>query len=266
MNCLLVFAIAFGPLFSCKSASESAINEHSEQIYNGPICCIEQNKSGVFYRTVTCKGSAQDCCRRPEFQPFKSKQTRFFDYFVGNCDDAGPEFLTNVQICRGRTNFGAGAPVAGQISDAASGVFKLAHAWIKTSTLEVGMGSAEHSPDQNKDSKLRKFTELFNAEPLRQKFKVAWTDHSGFSELEGAHCEQLYFCDEECVNKQLVIGTPLGNYSIINQCHVRAVEVLRSCGCMNHCVKREPLTGRCLKRVFPELRGFKLSADPDGLL
>jgi RHS repeat-associated protein len=94
----------------------------------------------------------------------------------------------------------------------------LKHEWIKTDTVEAGLGP----------------------HPAREAGNTAVTDQSGSSESRAdTTCERIEDVDEECVNEQLATpntangmdyGRDLGWYSPINQCQSFVEDVLSSCG------------------------------------
>lgn len=140
----------------------------------------------------------------------------------GACDALAAQYRSRVEICRGPTRFGEESPVVGGASDYVSGISKLAHVWIKTPVKEVGMGPLVSASDNNSETLTESMRDFLTAKTIREKINVSWRDHEGFSRHPGAKCEALSFCDEQCVNDATVFGTPLGIYSLVNQCHLAA--------------------------------------------
>lgn len=253
-------------LFGCKTsgtASDASVKAFGQEpAPSGEICCAFTSDKGVFYETSRCgSGDARTCCEGV-WRNLNAWTASYQFAYPFACDAAPPEALSQVSVCRGATRFAEGAPGVGHISDAVSGTSKLAHVWVKTSNIEVGMGpiQAERPGD---DAAFGRLMNFLTAKSIRDKVQVAWSDHTGYSELNGATCSRLYLCDEACVEQEMQIGKRLGVYSIINQCHISAVRVLRKCGCFNHCIATIPGTNTCAKRVFPELRGLGLTETGD---
>ena len=85
------------------------------------------------------------------------------------------------------------------------------HEWIKTSTKEMGMGSA----GEGGGTKI--------------------TDHRGRSLKKTATCEKVENVDEEKVNKQLVEDIPLGDWNLLtNNCQQFVNEVLSNASTIPH--------------------------------
>jgi hypothetical protein len=253
--------------FSCKTPESRKENISTTAGFSAearPVCCAYKDADrGIFYETSQCpSANPVDCCNEWKLsRPFKKMEVQSAGEF--SCDFPNPEYLSNVQVCRGPTRFGRESPVVGGISDSVSGLSKLAHVWIKTSNIEMGMGPKIWSKDNETDTALQKLSDFLTARAIREKVQVAWRDHTGFSRAEGATCDQLYFCNERCVEETLKPNADLGVYTATNQCHIATVRVLRNCGCHNHCTAWLPGTNTCLKRVFPELRGFSLTDEEE---
>jgi hypothetical protein len=89
------------------------------------------------------------------------------------------------------------------------------HQWIKTDTVEAGMGGTRGNvPGNNSDDRLGD--------------RVQVTDHAGRSKEAGATCTKVENVDEAKVNEQLKIGRPIGRWGPSNQCQSFAAEVLRN--------------------------------------
>lgn len=234
----------------------SSFNSHSKQ----SVCCARRTSKGTFYKTKSCDTSTHEqtinCCEK-EFLGILKRDT--LGYYPFACDEAPQEALSQVALCQGPTRFRQGNKVIGGVSDAVSGLSKFAHNWIKTSNVEVGMGPKEWQKRESLGSAINQLEELFDAVRLDKKVMVSWRDHSGYSEVEGSQCERLFFCDEKCVENELTVGKTLGVYSLINQCQSSAVEVLRKCGCYDHCKKW--LGKTCVDRAFPPLKGLNLNSN-----
>ncbi len=259
-----LFIVSFMIFSGCRTTSNETASE-VKGVAQYSACCAEQDDRGIYYRSTQCKkANPEQCCGKNLVRKIFTPKRELVGAIATHCDQLPPEYLTQVEICRGGTRFGAAQPGSGQVIDAAANVSKLAHAWIKVGDIEVGMGPEKRDPLESDVNMLNRLTDFFTAAPIRERLKVEWVDHTGFSKLEGAKCEKLYLCDEQCVLKELQLGKDLGSYSILNQCHLRAVEVLRKCGCHNHCTKNDPITGVCIDRAFPELRGLRLDGESQG--
>lgn len=257
----LLLAIA-ASLSGCKSsgvASDGAAAlKADEGAAPASFCCAFASNKGVFYETARCAGGDVRRCCEGVWRSVNSWGADYQYAYPFACDAPPPEALSQVSVCRGPTRFGEGAPGVGNLSDAVTVSSKLAHVWVKTPNVEVGMGPRQ--PDTSRSEvAFGRLMDFLTAKSIRDKVQVAWSDHSGFSDLPGAACSQLYLCDQACVEDEMQLGRPLGVYSLINQCHVTAVRALRKCGCFNHCVATIPGTSTCAKRVFPELRGLSLT-------
>jgi|GEM_PF-1655641 len=262
----MFFFVEIFLLMGCRTTSERPSSE-AKSIEEYSVCCAEQDDRGIYYRSAQCKKQYPDqCCGKNIVRRIVTPKRELVGAIDIHCDRLPPEFLSQVEICRGPTRFGIAQPGSGQVIDTAANVSKLAHAWVKIGETEIGMGPEKKDEREAKVDMLRRLTDFFTAKPIREKFRVEWVNHQGFSTIEGARCERLYLCDEQCVRNELVLGKDLGVYSIVNQCHIRAVEVLRKCGCHNHCVETDELTGLCKNRVFPELRGLRLDGDEQSVM
>jgi hypothetical protein len=95
----------------------------------------------------------------------------------------------------------------------------LKHHWLRTSQKEVGMGPAGGGvpgvPGANNGSYLGKTT---------------LNDHSGRGDAIGSECTELPDVDEDCVNRELEIGTPTGRWAPgFNDCQVVAKDIIERC-------------------------------------
>lgn len=94
------------------------------------------------------------------------------------------------------------------------------HWWIKTDTVEAGMGPANGVvPGQEGGGDL----------PFSPTMVV---NHAGESQKPGAHLIKYKGpkLDEQCVNNHLKIGTPTGPFvPFANDCHMFVIEVIRTC-------------------------------------
>ena len=89
------------------------------------------------------------------------------------------------------------------------------HQWLKTDTVEAGMGGAKGNVPGNQSGDMP-------GDPVQV------TDHSGRSKEKGASCEMVPNVDENKVNDLLKIGKPLGNWTPGNQCQSFAHSVLNA--------------------------------------
>ncbi len=100
------------------------------------------------------------------------------------------------------------------------------HCWIKTDTMEAGMGDAE-----NPNGPLP-------AQPFFRKTKV--TDHTGLAKSDPSTvCTEIKNVDETCVNREIQIGTSTGRWlGGLNNCNTFTDEVFV------HCRACKPSSGR----------------------
>jgi RHS repeat-associated protein len=89
----------------------------------------------------------------------------------------------------------------------------LDHQWLKTDTVEAGMGGTRGNVPGNESGD-------------RPGDPVQVTDHRGRSKEKGATCEEVKGVDENKVNAQLQIGRPLGRWGPTNQCQSFVQDVL----------------------------------------
>jgi RHS repeat-associated protein len=90
------------------------------------------------------------------------------------------------------------------------------HNWIKTDTVEAGMGATPGViPGQG------------NMDLPFTPTKVV--DHSGQSKAPNAICTPKPDVDEDCVNKKLAMGRATGLWSPWNQCQSFVQDVIREC-------------------------------------
>lgn len=87
------------------------------------------------------------------------------------------------------------------------------HLWIKTDTVEAGMGGTRGNVPGNQSGD-------------KPGDRVQVTDHTGRSKEAGASCEKVAGVDEAKVNAALRIGRPLGRWGPTNQCQSFARSVL----------------------------------------
>jgi RHS repeat-associated protein len=110
-------------------------------------------------------------------------------------------------------------------ANAVSRVFGLKHCFIKTDTIEAGMGPADNGP--------------LPACPMG--VKTAIISHTGQAGRSGTDCQELPNVDEDCVNRKLVVGTPSGRWTPRNQCNSFVNGVVDDCRMRN-----------CGFRLFPD--------------
>lgn len=156
-----------------------------------------------------------------------------------------PPAVHGVQVCCEPTDAAGTA-----IGVMAAAVFGIEHCWIRTSTVEAGMGPA---PGLNPSSPIGGPTQI--------------TDHSGEGNKPGAHCYTLSDCDEGCVAKALVIGQSTGPWGPHNNCNTVIENILKTCKCHNKCLETSlrPVGGLgmpimwcpvCTKKEVPNLPLF----------
>jgi|GEM_PF-3582655 len=105
------------------------------------------------------------------------------------------------------------------------------HCWLSADTKKAGMGPAVGGVDDN-------------SYPCCGDVQTVIVDGSG--EVP-ENCYEIPGADEECVNRELVVGKPLGEWGRNNNCNTFVATVLGKCNGMNVC-KRWVL-------VPPELPG-----------
>ena len=87
------------------------------------------------------------------------------------------------------------------------------HQWIKTDTVEAGMGGTRGNVPGNESGD-------------RPGDPVKVTNHAGRSKEKGSSCEKVEGVDENKVNAQLRINRPLGRWGPTNQCQSFVHDVL----------------------------------------
>ena len=97
--------------------------------------------------------------------------------------------------------------------DTASRLFGLQHCFVKTDTLERGMGPADAGP--------------LPTCPLG--VPTAVVDHTGQSDDPGTTCVEIPDANETCVNSQLDLGRATGRWGPNNNCNTFADEVIQNC-------------------------------------
>jgi RHS repeat-associated protein len=104
------------------------------------------------------------------------------------------------------------------------------HTWLMTNTVEAGLGRAQGTvPGQNAPADL-------------PGIKVAVVDHTGESKAPNASCSEIPNEDEDCVDKELRLGTPEGRFVPgVNDCGTFASRVLNKCDLLPH---PPPIRGR----------------------
>ena len=100
-------------------------------------------------------------------------------------------------------------------SQPALGWMPVDHQWIKTDTVEAGMGGTKGNVPGNQSGDMP-------GDPVQV------TDHSGRSKQKGASCKVADNVDEKKVNDQLKIGRPLGHWGPTNQCQSFVRQVLQN--------------------------------------
>jgi len=91
------------------------------------------------------------------------------------------------------------------------------HWWIKTSTVEAGMGPMNGQvPAQQGRSDSP-------GDPVQT------VNHSGQSSAANAQCRVMNNVDEDCVNKLIRPGQALGRWTPVNQCNNFAWSVISKC-------------------------------------
>jgi uncharacterized protein RhaS with RHS repeats len=104
-------------------------------------------------------------------------------------------------------------------SQPAFGGMPVDHHWIRTDTVEAGMGGTRGNVPGNQSGD-------------KPGDPVQVTDHRGRSNEAGASCKKVDGVNESKVNAQLQIGRPLGRWGPTNQCQSFARGVLLNAGWM----------------------------------
>ncbi|HCE67303.1 MAG TPA: hypothetical protein DER40_07225 [Geobacter sp.] len=107
-----------------------------------------------------------------------------------------------------------------QVSPAINGIasaLNLQHCFIKTDTVEAGMGPAGNGP--------------LPSNPIGT--STAITNHAGQSACSTCHggttCTEIPDVDEACVNQELTIGRSTGQWGPTNNCNTVADDILKKC-------------------------------------
>ena len=112
-----------------------------------------------------------------------------------------------------------------RVVDFAARTLRFKHCFIKTDTVEAGMGPADNGP--------------LPACPLG--VSTAVVDHRGQGRLPGTECVEVPNVDEECVNKQLKTGRRTGSWGPSNNCDTFADGVLGRCRNRCEMITRPPV-------------------------
>jgi RHS repeat-associated protein len=91
---------------------------------------------------------------------------------------------------------------------------KVDHCWLKTDTKSAGMNSTPSCRIAGNNYEFLWIT------------KVYVSDHSCDT---ATTCETLHDIDEQCVNRELEVGKPLGRFGFTNNCQMYAADVIRKC-------------------------------------
>lgn len=91
----------------------------------------------------------------------------------------------------------------------------VSHYWLRTDLVEAGMGSArDYQGDQIGDVYEGAGTKVFIIDHSTQKAQK---------------CKESLNHDEECINRELEIGKPIGRFTPFNNCLTFVRKVLRKC-------------------------------------
>jgi RHS repeat-associated protein len=130
-----------------------------------------------------------------------------YSYVLNNPISYIDPYGLDVQICR----------------QPAFGWMPIDHQWIKTDTVEAGMGG-------------NRGHEAGNESGDRPGDPVYVMDHAGRSKQKGSSCEKVDNVDEKKVNDLLKIGRPIGKWGPFNQCQSFVEKVIKD----SSVVPREP--------------------------
>ena len=131
---------------------------------------------------------------------FEGGDTNLYGYTWSNPVNFTDPFGLEVHLC----------------SQPALGFMPVDHQWIKTDSVEAGMG-----PSNGDGANAGNNSGDMPGDP------VEITDHSS-RDMTGASCEIVTGVDENKVNQQLQIGQPLGRWLPWNQCQSFASRVLNN--------------------------------------
>jgi RHS repeat-associated protein len=113
--------------------------------------------------------------------------------------------------------FGLDVQICNRPADLPFPLNQFNHWWVKTNTHEAGMGPMNGQvPAQEGRSD-------------RPGDPVQTVDHSGQSSASNAQCTVMNNVDEDCVNKLIKPGQPLGSWTPFNQCNNFAWYVVTKC-------------------------------------
>ena len=113
-----------------------------------------------------------------------------YAYVLGNPLSYFDQFGLDVEVC----------------SQPAFGWMPIDHQWIKTDSVEAGMGGTKGNIPGNQSGDLP-------YDPVQV------TNHAGRSLEKSASCRVVHNIDEKKVDQLLQIGRPLGRWTPFNQCH-----------------------------------------------
>jgi len=99
------------------------------------------------------------------------------------------------------------------VANAAARIFGFKHCFIKTDSIEAGLGPANGGP--------------LPACPVG--VDTAITDHRGQSLFPGTVCTEITNVNEKCVNSKLPIGKRMGTWGPTNNCNTFVDGVLNGC-------------------------------------
>lgn len=114
----------------------------------------------------------------------------------------------------------SGVERCSRLADPPLGLVGIDHDWLKTESIEAGMGPADGGVPGVESGR--------SSENLPYSATTV-NDHSGESSKEGARCEPVPNVDANCVNKELELGKELGRWSPSNNCNTFVNDVLEKC-------------------------------------
>lgn len=107
------------------------------------------------------------------------------------------------------------------VADIPGNVIGLKHQWIRTDEKDAGLGQAGGGVPGEGEYRIR------DNSPYITETEV--TDHHDRGDKEGSTCLPLPDVDEECVNREMVIGEKRGKWSLFNQCQTYVRQIIRMC-------------------------------------
>jgi hypothetical protein len=138
---------------------------------------------------------------------FRGKDTNLYGYTFNDSINFNDIDGLDVELCKA-------------VADLPFNIFKFKHHWIRTSTMEAGLGPARGNvPGEGGNSDLPFITD------------TRIVPHPGRGNQSGSICEKVPNIDEECVNFELSNAESKGYFLLTtyNQCQSVASAILNKC-------------------------------------